>query len=129
MGFEYKRRAIGSVGGLQVPVQSVSSTATVVNGVGASLITVSTDDRTYLLGRPARAGVVKYVVLDTPAASTDNAVLRLESTADTFWGTTFQTLTVSTASDGPNVLASVTLVGASTTQWALVAKSTGLTLS
>lgn len=108
------------------PVELITSTASTMLPYGVSIITSATNaDRVFKLASPAYVGATKTVIVNTVAGATDTAAFRHSSTANTWFGSTQGTLTATT---GGNVLAAASFVGASTSQWAIVSKTTGLTL-
>lgn len=107
-------------------VETVTSTGTTLAPYGLSIIEATTDaDRTFQLGAPTRAGVLKSVLVNTNG-STDVVAFRPASTAHVFYGSTHNILTATT---GANVKAAATFLSASTTSWALISKTTGLAIS
>ena len=126
MGVAYFKRALAPIGGFKESVETVTSTGTILSDSGMSIIAATTNaDRIFRLARPSQAGVHKVVVVNVNA-STDTVAVRTASTADTFFGSTNQTLLATT---GANVQAFAHFVAASTAAWALLAKSTGFTIS
>ena len=126
MGFQYFKRPIQPSLGYAETVETVTSTGTSLSGSGMSIIAAATNaDRIFKLSRPSAVGVHKYVVVNVNA-STDTVSVRTASTADTFFGSTNQTLLATT---GANVQAFAHFLAASTSAWALLSKSTGLTIS
>jgi hypothetical protein len=107
-----------------VPVQALtgSSTATQITNFGLTTIThTSTADKSFKLARPI-AGAQKTIAVRN-GGSTQNIFVRSASTAVTFFPTTSNLLDFA----GANPF--ITLVGISTSQWAIAARSTGITLT
>lgn len=72
-----------------------------------------------VLGNPVRAGVHKYVFIErATGASTFDIRLSNESSAQTFYGTTWDAIILTTDFVGPNPFG-VHLVGITTDQWAI----------
>lgn len=113
---------VDAYGGSDV-VQALSSTGTTVKRHGTTTITASgTGTAQYAIEHPV-AGVHKTVVVDLN--STQDVVLVNQTTAITFFGSTHNIVTFST---GTGVKA-LSLVGVSTSAWAIVARTTGVTTS
>lgn len=107
-----------------VPVQALTSasTGTQITNFGVTTIThTSTGDKTYKLARPL-AGVTKNISVRN-GGSTQNVFIRSVSTAVTFFPTTANLMDFAGANP------SVSLVGISTSQWAITARTTGITLT
>jgi hypothetical protein len=121
--------------GVVNPVQSVTSTASTVSSYGLTIVTMpaATADKVISLARPAAAGLVKGIVCN--ATGTQKITLTLAgATATGFFvggggnaaGSTYRSIVFSSLS---TKVRTVTLMSASTVAWALIAKSTGTTLS
>lgn len=102
---------------------SVTSTATILPETGTVSLNFATD-KTARLATPVAGGRVTVTAVKSTAI---NAVTT-KTTAQTFFGSTFQTLTFSTTLTYRS--ATFEVVGSSTSlKWSLVAKSTGATLA
>ena len=98
------------------------------NGVSFVTLGTSGSGRDAVLAAPSAAGQVKYIFLINNTTSVDCAI-HTNATANTFWGTTYNTATVSAASTGspggtPAGSAMLGLIAHSTTQWAAFPGST-----
>lgn len=128
MGLEYFKRPILAPRGVVSPsseYRTVASTATILplNGT-VTLATTAAGDKTYRLATPLLGGRVHVTAVD----STHVENVRTNTTAQTFFGTTFQTLTWTTAV--AYRMATFEVVGPSTNpKWMVAAKSTGATLA
>ena len=102
-----------------------TSTATAVLPYGVTTITAGTTVGTnnFALASPKVAGVHKYIAVTV--ATTDAPILSQASTATTFFGSTNGLATFSTGA-GEKFLS---LVATSTSVWAVVGQSTGVTFS
>lgn len=111
--------------GKQDPTVSVTSTATILPAVGtASLAMAAAGDGTFRLATPAAGGRVHVTAVDSTHAHT----VRTKTTAETFFGSTFNTLAWSTAL--AYRAATFEVVGSSTSlKWHVVSKSTGAVLA
>lgn len=111
---------------------TVSTALQTLSPSGVSFVTVATSggDRDFKLPAPPARGVVKVVMVDNQTTSVDTVIhTATTSTANTFWGTTFNTASLAAASTGspggtPAGTAALLLVGASTAQWAVLPGST-----
>lgn len=113
---------VDAYGGSDV-VQALTSTGTAVNRHGVTTITASgSGTQTFGLQSPVK-GVRKTILVDLN--STADVAVALNSTTTTFYGTTANLATFST---GVGVKA-LELVGLSTSSWAVVSQTTGVTLS
>lgn len=127
MGFEYNKRRVLAPGFVTFSSEyrTVSGTGNILplNGT-VTLQTTAAGDKTYRLANPTPGGRVHVTAVD----STHVEAIRTYTTAQTFFGTTFQTLTWTTAV--AYRMATLEVVGPSTApKWMVVAKSTGATLS
>lgn len=124
MGKEYFKRAVGTAGGVTVPTESLTGTdaAQTVAVEGVTLVTVGTSNQSndFILPDP-RPGVVKVIAVNNNTTS-DEFNLNTNATANTFFGTTFNTISPGTT-DATSPAGAIVLVGASTSQWAVVAAS------
>ena len=120
------------VGALVLPTEAVTLVAAdqTLSPDGVSFVTMATSGAGMegIIPNPPCAGAVKYIFVINNTTS-DNSRFHTASTANVFWGTTFNTATISAASTGspggtPGGTVALTLVGASTSQWALVAGTT-----
>ena len=120
------------VGALVLPTESVTLVTAdqTLSPDGVSFVTMATSGAGMeaVIPNPPCAGAVKYIFVINNTTST-NTRFHTASTANTFWGTTFNTATVSTGSTGspggtPGGTIGLTLVGASTSQWALMPGTT-----
>lgn len=141
MGYQKSKRPIlapkgvklaGSGGRLTHPTESItgSSVAQTLSAVGASFITYASSGKTndVIIPNPPAAGVVKYIFAINNTTSIE-LNLNTASTANVFWGTTFNTATLAAASTGspggaPSGPPAITLIGVSTSQWAANFSST-----
>ena len=119
-------------GDLTLPVESItlSSAAKTVSREGVSFLTYGTSGKPNdaIVQAPSAAGQVKFIFLFNNTTSIE-ANINTAATAQTFWGTTFNTATVAAASTGgpggtPAATMGLTLVAQSTTQWAVLPGST-----
>ena len=115
------------VGGLKMPVESITLAAgdQTISRNGITLITLGSSGvaNDAVLQAPDESGLVKEVFLINNTTSVE-AAIHTNATANVFWGTTYNTATISAASTGspggtPGGTAALKLVAASTTQWAL----------
>ena len=122
MGREYNKRAVGTAGGLAVPVNSVTLSDVVVTlsvgGVNAVTYDSSGNSSDMLLPRPITGDVVR-VILNNATTSLE-ATINTHSTLSDFFGTALNTITAnSTANDS----SAVELIAVSTAQWGIVSLS------
>lgn len=128
MGLEYNKRPIFAPKGVVTPsseYRTLGSTATLLplNGT-VTLQTTAAGDKTYRLPAPLLGGRVHVTAVD----STHVEIVRTLTTAQTFFGTTFNILTFSTAL--AYRMATFEVVGPSTNpKWMVAGKSTGSVLS
>ena len=115
---------------LSTEAVSASTAAKTLSDDGVSFVTVASSGKAndIILPNPLYPGQVKHVFFDNQTTSVELNVNTV-ATANTFWGTTFNTVTCSAASTGspggtPGGSMSLTLVAASTTRWALIAGTT-----
>lgn len=128
----------GLVGDLRVggtfvlPTESVTLVAAdqTLSADGVSFVTMATSGAGMeaIIPNPPMAGAVKYIFVINNTTSVDTR-LHTASTANVFWGTTFNTITAAAASTGspggtPAGSPALVLVGVSTSQWALMTGST-----
>lgn len=115
-----------------LPTESVTLVAAdqTLSADGVSFVTMATSGagREAIIPNPPFAGAVKYIFVINNTTSSDTR-LHTASTANVFWGTTFNTVAISTGSTGspggtPGGTPSLCLVGASTTQWAIMPGTT-----
>ena len=118
--------------GLRHDVESLtgSSVAQTLSAYGASFLTYGTSGKTndFILPNPPAAGIQKHVFVVNNTTSIE-LNLNTASTANTFWGTTFNTATLAAEATGspggtPHGTIALTLIAQSTSQWALVSPST-----
>ncbi len=119
-------------GDLTLPTEAktLSTAAQTLSDDGVSFVTYGTSGKPSdaILPDPPHAGAVKFIFLVNNTTSIE-ANINPAATANTFWGTTFNTATVAAASTGspggtPAASASLVLVGQSTDQWAVLPGST-----
>ena len=115
---------------LDAATRSVAAADITLATASVTFLTVGTSGsgREVLLPVPRARGEVRYVFVDNLTTSVDTRI-HTNATANTFWGTTYNTIAISPASTGspggvPAGTPSFTLVGASTSQWALILGST-----
>lgn len=107
----------------QKATATITSTATIVPAFGTAILNFATD-KTARLATPVAGG---RVVVSAVKSTAINAVTT-KTTAETLFGSTFQTVTFSTALTYRS--ATFEAVGApSALKWSLVAKSTGATVA
>lgn len=104
---------------------TIGSTATIIPLVGTAVLNATgTGDKTFRLPTPANGGRVNVSAVD----STHVHVVQTKTTAETFFGSTFQALTWSTSL--AYRAATFEVVGApGSLKWHVVSKSTGATLA
>ena len=126
MGREYSKRAVGTAGGLAVPVNTVTlSTALqtlAVGGVNAVTYDTSGNPSDAIFPAPAPGDVVR-VTLNNGTTSLE-ANFNTDSTGSDFFGTAFNTITI--ASTAGTLVPSFELTGVSTSQWAITAISSSV---
>ena len=119
-------------GALAVPVESLTLTAAdkTISRNGVTFLTLGTSGiaNDAVLEAPSAAGQIKQVFLINNTTS-DECRIHTNATANTFWGTTYNTATLSAASTGspggtPAGTVMLGLTAHSTTQWALFPGST-----
>lgn len=153
MGYEYVKRPIRTkgllastgtstrgpadvasdlAGGLKLPVENITLAAAdqTISRNGVSFITYASSGAANeaVLQAPDESGQVKFIFVVNNTTSNE-ARLHTNATANTFWGTTFNTAVLSTASTGspggtPAGSVALGLVAASTSQWAVFPGST-----
>lgn len=119
-------RTIGRAGwGEFIQALTQATTATRVNNYGVTTITSAgsgtTVEHAFLMNAPTK-GVRKAILVDPN--STRTVGVYNASTAVTYFGSTANALAFSTGAGTREV----NLIGLSTSQWAVVSKSTGVTL-
>lgn len=119
-------------GALALPTEAVTLAAgdQTLSRNGVSFITLGTSGsgRDAVLQAPSAVGQVKYAFVINNTTSSDLRI-HTNATANTFWGTTYNTASLSTASTGspggtPAGPPMLGLIAQSTTQWALFPGST-----
>lgn len=119
-------------GALAVPTETItlSSANQTISRNGVSFITLGTSgvSNDAVLQAPSAAGQIKQVFVINNTTSVELAI-HTNATANTFWGTTYNTATISGASTGspggtPAGTVMLGLTAASTSQWALFPGST-----
>lgn len=150
MGYEYIKRPVRSVfgestfndltvaddlrvkGSMRLPVESltVSTALQNISEAGVTFITVASSGagRDFRLPQPSAAGLLKFIFVVNDSTSVDTRILT-NTTANTFWGTTYNEAALAAASTGspggtPAGTVMLGLVSASTTQWAVFPGST-----
>ena len=121
MGREYNKRAVGTAGGLAVPVTTVTlSTALQTLAVGVNAVTYDTSGNASDAQFPAPvSGEILSVALNNGTTSLE-ANFNTDSTGVTFFGSTLNTIT---ADSTANANTSFELTAVSTSQWAVTAIS------
>lgn len=122
MGREYNKRAVGTAGGIAVPVNSVTLSDTAVTlavgGVNAVTYGTSGNSNDALLPAPNVGDVVRVIMNN--ATTSLEANFNTDSTGSVFFGTTANTITAnSTANDS----SAFELIAVSTSQWGIVSLS------
>ena len=112
--------AAGQLEKVQGPLSN--STATRINTYGVTFITATTQED-YKFAAAPRKGLRKTIVA-TVGSTRDLRVLQATTTV-TYYGTTHSTVTFSSGVGAKTL----SLIGVSTAQWAITAKSTGVTTS
>lgn len=148
MGFEYFKRPLRSVlgnstldtvtvengltlqGTLRVPTQSLTASTALqtLSTEGASFLTLDSSGagRDFRLPAPV-AGLVKLIAVNRATTSPPDLRIVTNTTAQTFFGTTFnQALLADSTAAGARVRA-LLLVGVSTSQWAVLPNGTTAT--
>lgn len=124
--------SVTMTGALIMPTEAITLAAgdQSISGSGISVVTLGTSGagRDAVIAAPAAAGISKQIVLINNTTSSDCRI-HTNATANTFWGTTYNTAAVSTGSTGspggtPAGTVSLALFSISTSQWALVPGST-----
>ena len=124
--------SVTMTGALVMPTEAITLAAgdQAISGVGISVVTLGTSGagRDAVIAAPAAVGINKHIVLINNTTSVDCAI-HTNATANVFWGTTYNTATVSGASTGspggtPAGTVSLNLFSISTSQWALQPGST-----
>lgn len=122
----------GSSAGIALDTETIttSTAAQTLNAYAVSFITYGTSGKPsdIILPAPPRAGIVKHIFAVNNTTSVELNI-NTNATANTFWGTTFNTVSISAASTGspggtPAGTAYLGLIAASTTQWAIFPGST-----
>ena len=118
-------------GAFRVATESITTTtvAQTVSGNGVSFVTYGTSGKPsdVLIPNPAAVGIHKVIAVVNNTTSVELNV-NTASTANTFWGTTFNSAAISAASTGgpggvPAGTVLLELWSQSTSQWALAAGS------
>ena len=118
--------------GFRVPTETVTTTggADTLSAVGVSFITYGSSSVAgdIIIPNPPYAGAVKHIFAQNNTTSIE-LNLNTHSSAGTFWGTTYNTVTIAAASTGspggtPAGTAYLGLIAASTDQWAIFPGST-----
>lgn len=144
MGYEYFKRPLRSVVGnstldsltldtsLTLPVESLTASAA-LQSLGTTAVVHALTQGTSGAGRDFRlpaptAGALHFVSLNTNTTSPDNLVIFTNTTAQTFFGTTFNQIRPATGSTAAAVKGrlSALFVGVSTSQWAVLPAGTTL---
>lgn len=122
MGQEYNKRAVGTAGGLAVPVNAITLTdaaqTLAVGGVNAVTYGTSGISNDMLLPAPGVGDVVRVSLFNDTTSVEAN--INTAATGSVFFGTTANTASI--ASTGA-LGASLELVGVSTSQWAVTGLS------
>lgn len=115
---------------LSAATASVAVADITLSAAAVQFVTVGTSGsgREVILPAPKQRGDVRYVFVDNQTTSV-NTNIHTNATANTFWGTTYNTIATAAASTGspggtPAGTPGFTLIGASTSQWALFLGST-----
>ena len=120
--------SVTMTGALVMPTEAVTLAAgdQAISGSGISVVTLGTSGagRDAVIAAPAAAGIAKHIVLINNTTSVDCAI-HTNATANVFYGTTYNTATVSAASTGspggtPAGTVALDLYSVSTSQWALL---------
>ena len=127
MGYFKSSRPVLSPGLASAPQSLTSaSTGTLINARGVTIIkTTATGDKVFRIAK-VNAGDFKEIACDI--SSTATASVRAASTAQTFYGTTQDTLTFSTAGSA-GIAKFVRLYARTSTSWVVLGRSTGITLA
>lgn len=127
MGFFKTKQPILEPGRAVWPTQNLTaaSTGTLVSGYGVTVIT-SSAAKTYRLAAPARAGIFKEVIF-RPTVGANKISLIPGTTAGTFYNSTKGTLQTTTGQNAQPAPV-VRLYAVSSTKWALLGKTTGITI-
>jgi len=114
-------------GAFAVPIESITSAtdAKTLSVTGVSFITYGTSGKPsdIILPDPTAAGLIKQIAVINNTTSVELNI-NTAASSHTFWGTTYNTATISAASTGgpggvPGGTVFLSLVAHSTTQWAL----------
>jgi hypothetical protein len=128
MGDEYFKRSVGKVGGLAVPVNSVTLSDTVVTlvsgGVNAVTYGTSGNSNDAIIPAPNVAGEIMRVTLNNGTTSVE-ANFNTDTTGNAFFGTTGSN-TIAIASTAGTLVPSFELTSVSTSQWAITAISSSV---
>ncbi len=117
-------RFTGTGGDLRMSVETKtgSSVPQTLSAVGVSIITYGTSGKgnAFILPVPPAAGSMKKIIVNKNTSS-EELDINTNATANVFYGTTFNTVTI--AASTVNTMGSVALdlVGCSTSQWAVTA--------
>ncbi len=122
MGREYNKRAVGTAGGLAVPVNTVTLSSAVVTlavgGVNAVTYDTSGNPSDALLPQPNLGDVVRVALFND--TSSVEANINTDTSGSVFFGTTANTITIG-ATATLNALLELTAI--STAQWAVTGLS------
>ncbi len=122
MGREYNKRAVGSGGGLAIPVNTITLTdvaqTLAVGGVNIVTYGTSGNANDLLLPQPKLGDVVRVAVFNDTTSVEAN--INTDSSGSVFFGTTANTVVIGATA---TLNASIEVVGMSTTQWAVTALS------
>ena len=119
-------------GFISLPTEAVTLAAgdQTISRNGVSLVTYGSSGAANdaVLQAPSHAGQMKSIFVINNTTSVE-AAIHTNATANTFWGTTYNTATLAAASTGspggtPGGTAGLILFAASTTQWALIPGTT-----
>ena len=117
---------------VKLPTEAITGTSDeqTLTNYGVSFVTYGTSGKIndIRIPKPTAAGDLKYIFAVKNTTSVE-LNFNTSSTATVFWGTTFNTVTCAAASTGspagtPAGTMALELVGASTTQWAIMPGST-----
>ena len=126
MGVEKVNRPLLGASGFLIPVETVtlSSALQTLAGEGVSLVTYGTSGvaNDAQIPSPHYAGQQMTVVLDNNTTSLE-ASFYTHSTGQTFWGTTFNTITINSTA---NETSAFSLIAATTARWAVVSLTANL---
>jgi hypothetical protein len=128
MGDEYFKRSVGKVGGLAVPVNTVTLSDSVVTlvsgGVNAVTYGTSGNSNDAIIPAPNVAGEILRISLNNETTSIE-ANFNTDTTGNAFFGTTGSN-TIAIASTAGTLVPSFELTSVSTSQWAITAISSSV---